>query len=480
MKKMTAKALVLAMMLSGFLVTVPQPAHASQVDLLIEKLVEKKILSRLDAEAIRSEIETAEKKDYKAQVKSASPWIEGLSSKGDIRLRYEAFNRESEDNRTATGDAGGTDRNRIRFRARWGLEKKVNDEFKAGFRIASGGGTTDATSTNQSLDGEFGLKDVFFDRAYGIWTPTKRVQEMLGTGVNVVEVGAGKVENPYDRDKWNTSIIWDSDVTPEGIYEKVDFRLMDDAANDAYWDLNTLQGQWVVDEDSDNSPGDQEMQSYGAGTTYQWKKGHNAAFKATYYDWQEYANFIMASSALGNNTGGNDRTVDDFRILNFYGETTFDVPTWWWGTQPLKLFGDYATNMGDETDPNGSTDETLVTGINTNSQRQGEDEAWSAGFTLGRSKEEKDWAFTYEYLYIEPNAVVGNFAESDLGLGFANNKGHRLAFKYMIHKNLELGFTAWLVERVNKSIATFGAADNRVAGDDDQVLRTQLDLVYKF
>jgi hypothetical protein len=298
----------------------------------------------------------------------------------------------------------------------------------------------------------------------------------LGTGVNIVEVGAGKVENPYDRDKWNSSIIWDSDVTPEGIYEKVDFRLMGDIANEAYWDLNTLQGQWIVDEDSDQSPGDIEMQSYGFGTTYQWKKSHNASFKFTYYDWQEYADFIRASSALGNNTGGNDRTVDDFKIINFYSEINFEIPTAWWGTQSLKLFGDYANNIGAENNPDGSTDETLA----NVAQRQDEEDAFSLGATLGRSKEEKDWSFTYEYLYIEPNAVVGNFAESDLGLGFANNKGHRLAFKYMVLKNLELNLTAWLVERVNKTIATFGAADNRVAGDDDQILRTQVDLVWKF
>jgi hypothetical protein len=467
--KLTAKALVLAMMLSSF-VAVPQ-AQASQVDVLLEKLVEKKILTRLDAESIRSEIETAEKKDYKLQVANSTPWLDGITSKGDIRLRYEAFNREHEDNRTATGDAGGTDRNRIRFRARWGLEKKLSDEFKAGFRIASGSGTTDATSTNQSLDGEFGLKDVFFDRAYGIWMPTKRMQEII-PATNILEVGAGKVENPYDRDKWNSTIIWDSDVTPEGIYEKWDFRLMNDTTAESYWDINTLHGQWIVDEDSDNSPGDQEMQSYGYGTTYQWKKAHNAAFKFTYYDWQEYSDFIRSGSALGNNTGGNDRTVDQFRIANYYGEVNFEIPTYW-GTQPVKVFGDYAINTGDEDNP-------ADVGDDPNTPRNGQDEAFSAGVVLGKSKEHGDWQVGYEYLYIEPNAVVGNFSESDLGLGFANNKGHKLSAKYMLHKSLELNFTAWVVERVNKQISTFGAADNRVAGDDDQILRTQLDLVYKF
>jgi hypothetical protein len=50
----------------------------------------------------------------------------------------------------------------------------------------------------------------------------------------------------------------------------------------------------------------------------------------------------------------------------------------------------------------------------------------------------------------------------------------------MVYKNVELGLTAWIVERVNKTIVTFGAGDNRVAGDNDQVIRTQADLVWKF
>lgn len=471
--KLTAKALVTAMLLSSFLM-IP-PAHASQVDALIEKLIEKNILTRQDAEAIRAEVEAAEKTDYKIQVQNATPWLDNLTSKGDVRLRYEAFDREDEDNRAATGDAGGTDRNRFRFRARWGLEKKFNDEWKAGFRLASGGGTSDATSTNQSFDGEFGLKDVFFDRAYGIWTPTQRVEEIV-PATHIVEIGAGKVENPYDRDRWSTGIVWDSDVTPEGIYEKLDFRLMDNKEAEAYWDFNTLFGQWMVDEDSDNSPGDQEMQSYGFGTTYQWAKNHRTSFKFTYYDWNEYADFILRNpGALSNNFGGNDRTVDAFRIANFYADVDFEMPTWW-GVQPVKVFGDYATNTGAENDPNGSTDETLM----NVAQRQDEEDAFSVGVTLGRSKDQGDWQVGYEYLYIEPNAVVGNFVEADLGLGFANNKGHKLSAKYMILKNLELSFTAWLAERVNKTLYTYGAADTRVAGDDDQVLRTQLDLVYKF
>src|SRR3989338_8635226 len=97
MKNLTKAMLMTALFAFGVPMLFSPAAEASQVDLLIEKLVEKKILTRLDAEAIRSEIETAEKKDFKAQMKNSTPWLDGLTSKGDVRVRYEAFNRETED-----------------------------------------------------------------------------------------------------------------------------------------------------------------------------------------------------------------------------------------------------------------------------------------------------------------------------------------------------------------------------------------------
>ncbi|MGH7197140.1 MAG: putative porin [Candidatus Omnitrophota bacterium] len=394
--------------------------------------------------------------------KEMPAWLEGLQQAGDVRLRYEVFSRENEDS---------SDRNRFRFRLRWGVEKKFNDDWKAGFQFASGENPNEPVSTNQTLDDEFSLKDIQLQRAYALYTPTEHWKKVI-PAAQAVEIGAGKVENPYDRDKWNSNIIWDSDVAPEGIYEKVDFRLAE-PGKDAHWDLNTLMGQWVLNEDSDLTPGDREMISYGLGTTYQWAKDHFLSFKSTYYDWQGYAPFLKTSSVLSNALGGNDRELESFKILNFYSEIQWLLPAELGGF-PFKVFGDYANNLGFQ--GGGSTDETL-----TNPALRGDsDDAFSIGATLGKAKDAGSWAFTYEYLYIEPNAVVGVFSESDLGVGFANNKGHRLRFQYKLLKDLELAFSAWLVERVDPTRLTYGSSSLRPNGDDDELLRTQLDLTWKF
>lgn len=459
-----------ASLLAAFtgLAMVAGPAHASEVDVLIEKLAQKGLLTRLEAETMRGDIEMAEKSSYVKHRGETNPWLADLTSKGDVRLRYEGFNREQQD---------ADDRNRYRFRVRWGLEKRFSDEWRAGFRIASGAGTNEATSTNVTLENEFGLKQVFFDQAYGIWSPTARVKEFLPNTL-LTEVGAGKVANPYE--KWGTSIIWDGDVTPEGIYEKWDYKLMD-VGTDGRWELNVLAGQWVVDENSGKSAtsvGDVNMFSYGVGTYYTWMKDHDANFKFTYYDWNDLNNYYKVNtSALASTFGGNDREIADYKILNFYLETNFPVQIPAFGTQNLKLYGDYAYNQSeDDYIGDSSTDETL----RNVAYRENENDAFSVGFAIGKPKVKGDWMFNYEYYHVEANAVVGSFAESDLGLGYANNQGHRLAYKYLLTDALELNFTAWIVEKINTTILTYQTTDNNPNGDDQELLRTQLDLVYKF
>lgn len=441
------------------------PARASEVDMLIEKLAQKGLLTRIEAETMRGDIEMAEKASYVKHREESNPWLEGITQKGDARLRYEAFSREAED---------AADRNRYRVRLRWGVEKQFDEEWKAGFRIATGT-ANDATSTNQTLTDEFGLKSLFLDQAYATWTPTARVKNVL-ENTKLVEIGAGKVNNPFA--KTSTSIIWDGDVTPEGIYEKIDFNL--GKTDTGYTDLNLLFGQFAVDEDSDLSPGDQGMMAYGVGVTHEWLKDHRADFHFTYYDWQDYVQFAKnGGSVLPNALGGNDRELEDLKIINFYGSVNFLANTPWFGTQNVKIFADVAHNTAAQEYV--SLNSQVYDADSRNQPRNDEDMAFSVGSVFGKAKDAGTWEAGYEYYYVEANAVNGAFSESDLGLGGSNNQGHKLSLKYMVHKNIELNLTAWLVEKIDPTrVDYFTSGDLDVFGDDNQILRTQADLVYKF
>jgi len=430
-------------------------AEASQVDILIEKLVENGMLTRLDAETVRTEIETAEKISYIEHRDQTNPWLEGLTQKGDIRLRTEGFSYD---------ESNKKDRHRQRVRLRWGVEKKFNEEWKAGFRISTGP-SDEAVSTNQSLDDEFGFKNLWVNRAYGIYTPTARVQEML-PGVKHVEIGAGKVANPYS--KWGTSIVWDGDVEPEGIYEAVDFHLAD-LDNDGSLTLKTLLGQWVLEEQSTKK--DVDMQSFGIGAKAKFDKKGKTYLWANYvfYNWEDYDKVLTAgagattatgfdASALGTDPAGNSRFIDGFNIHSIYAEYGMPVDTVVFGNQPFKIFGHWLQNDAD----------------NINSavlSMPAEDKAWSAGIQLSKAKKKGTWQAKWQYFWIEANSTVGNFSESDLGSGGTNNAGHLLQYKYQITDKIQLAWSNWFAEPIND---TTGLTTN------DTVWRTQADLVFKF
>ena len=110
------------------------PAHASDIDLLIGKLVSKGILTQADAQEIRTELAVEERAparmvvqdmgataqatavDTKPIATTKPGWQDRISLKGDLRVRYQ---NESLDN-VPTGsllDIDDQDRWRIRWRA---------------------------------------------------------------------------------------------------------------------------------------------------------------------------------------------------------------------------------------------------------------------------------------------------------------------------------------------------------------------------
>ncbi|MFT5206680.1 MAG: hypothetical protein ACI9CF_000419, partial [Candidatus Omnitrophota bacterium] len=360
-------------------------AQASDVDILLNKLVERNILSTSDAENIRIEIRTEKAISNSAQsTPKGENWLNGLKSKGDLRLRYEGQSYENED---------GKDRNRYRARLRWGLEKQVNDQWKAGFRISTGSSTA-ATSTNQTLDGESNFKDIFLNRAYAIYAPTQWAQENLNSNITKLELGGGKFNNPWK--KWTTSIIWDSDIEPEGAYENISFKISD-FADEGWWTLETQASQFILDESA--SGNDVEVNSYGIGTTFAWNKTHNLNLRFSYYDWQDYVDLIKSGSVLANQPNGNGTEVDDFKVISLYADYNVGINTPWWGKQNLSPFIHYIENL----------EEGNAVAM------PGEDSGLSAGFKIGKAKKKGTWQTGYQYYALEANASPGAFTEGDLG-----------------------------------------------------------------
>ena len=153
---------------------------------------------------IDEKISTAVEKKQVSALPDNLKWVENVKLSGDLRYRHETVNSQS-NGRWNAGD------NKNRIRARLQLDAKINDDWDAVFRIASG--SADPTSTNQTLDNAFSSKAIWLDLAYFKWHPAS------AKGLTLY---GGKMKNPFYRVGGN-QLIWDDDLNPEGIaasYEK--------------------------------------------------------------------------------------------------------------------------------------------------------------------------------------------------------------------------------------------------------------------
>ncbi|HRK62314.1 MAG TPA: putative porin [Candidatus Omnitrophota bacterium] len=377
-------------------------------------------------------------KDYKT--------FKNLKFSGDIRLRYEAFDHTS-------GNASETDpRNRFRYRLRTGLEKKFNDEWKAGFGLASSEATPDNVSTNTTLDNNFTYKDIYIEKVYATYTPNWAKKG----AVENLEITGGKFKNPFE--KGSSDMIWDRDVTPEGLYQSVDFRILDTESIKATGWFTA--GQFILDEDSATKGGtaDAELYAYQFGINPKFKvpgmeKPLGWTSAVSWYDYSDYAvdtNFGTLARGNANATGpAAQLDAKDFGVIEFYNELNIPVL----GT-PVRPYFDVARNMSHKS------------GLGS---APGQDMAWALGLTIGKAKKKGEWEIGYAYKNIEANSVVGAFNDSDFGTtGHSDKRGSVFKGKYMFTDFLEFGAAGIFTNGISNLVR------------DEESRRFQIDLVWKW
>ncbi|MDD4957437.1 MAG: putative porin [Candidatus Omnitrophica bacterium] len=195
MKKILSMILIAGALVSGFGV---YTAKAGQMEILVDKLVEKGILTPYEAQIIVAEAkEEAARELAKGEAVTAPSWTQKIKIKGDVRYRNQV--------EWGKGLDPAHERIRNRVRARLGVEGQVNDEIDAGVLLVTG--STDPRSTNQTLDNNWQTQDIRLDQYYIDWHPA------LPSDIGTMDVWAGKFKNPFE----NTSLLWDGDICPGGI-----------------------------------------------------------------------------------------------------------------------------------------------------------------------------------------------------------------------------------------------------------------------
>lgn len=381
-------------------VGVPSASAQSEVDALLNKLVEKGVLSVSEAQEVRNEMAGEAKTRTKARQaeieqvarKSVLPkWVQSTKWFGDLRLRFESQIRNN-----------AKQRNRERVRLRFGFKTQPVDKLEVGVRLATGD-AGDPVSTNQSLTDLFDSKPVRLDRAYAKFTPWE------GVGLT-----AGKMANPF---KVSPDLIWDGDITPEGAalqFESPREILpgVTPLANLAAFRIDELSGD-VGDPGMLGAQGGARVAV--PGTDWTWTPA------VAYYDFTGVKGRTASSlpgAPAGNTTTAAGGFRDDFDILNFFSELKMPAPFKGLGidflNQPVTLFGDYTKNTAAADD----------------------DTAYQFGFTYGKAgKRFGDWRLIYAYKRFESDAAFGAIADSDFGGGGTNHRGHEFGLRFGLAKN---------------------------------------------
>lgn len=373
-------------------------AHAGEVDLLVQKLIEKGVLTANEGQILLDDTRQEVAKQNAKGTNDAIPaWIQTTKIKGDLRLRYQSQQREA-----------GTVRNRGRYRYRLGIETKPNDKWLVGAGLSSAEKSStvdDSRSTNTTMTNAFDRGPIRLDYAFGEYKPNSDMG-FIGGKYN----GLSK-----DYLWYTTDMLWDSDINQEGASAHMNVRNV--LGGDAF--LNA--GYWVLGESSSQAS-DLGMY-YGQGGMVFSPEPVKIKLAGTFYSFiNDDTGSLLSGRASGNTiTGGTKYAYDFGQILAGSAEAIYSFPAE--TTSPIKMagvFGDYVVNL----DP---------TKNNT---------GYAAGIKFGHPKVGAtwgDWQFKYQYVQLASDAWLDSLPDSDRYSGNTNIKGHEWILDIGLAKNVSLG-----------------------------------------
>ncbi|MEG3150611.1 putative porin [Sphingomonas sp. ZT3P38] len=423
-------------------------------------------------ETVRAELREQIKKEVMAEAKTegwVAPnvmpgWLNGLTISGDFRVGYqgEFFPKSDPLNQVgnfpsfpdfnAINRAGGVTnaagfpiinstigRNRIRYRARIGLDAKINDFVSVGVRLASGD-DAGAISTNETLGDYFNKDDFWIDRAFLRITPV--------AGVSLV---GGRMPNPF----YSTNLVWDGDINPEGVALELkhSFGGATLFASGGYFPLqeNELYGR------------DRRMIAGQIGAKGEVIDDLSVKAAFAYYDFQNVdslknapdgsrLNDYTAPGALAKgNSLFNMRTdglttlaglASDFNLFNLTGSIAY---TGFKGLQVM-VTGDVVQNRA-------AISRAKLLALDSNSLIKPGDLGWQARLDVGKPEIHKfgDWRFAVGYKHIETDAVLDIFTDSDFGLGGTDVKGYILEGEFGLYKNASIGVNWFSTDSIERA-----------------------------
>jgi len=249
------------------------------------------------------------------------------------------------------------------------------------------------------------------------------------------------MKNPWMMNE----VFMDTDVNPEGVW-----------ANYAMPACGSIEpfvgaGYFILNERSGTSAPvhDTIMYGYQAGMNWKVCEGVKYTVAAYYQDYDHYDD--SGASARGNNSPLS--RIPTFNVIGVTNKVGFEVCD-----VPVAVFFDWAHNCGES---------------DTTAQYEGDQDAYYAGFKIGKNKKRGDWSLKYVYAVVQANSLPGAFVDSDFG--FANRRGHVVRGAYNVLDNLTFGLNVFFSEPIFSPTTSSGSS-----AFEDKTTLVQADMVWKF
>lgn len=409
---------------------------------------------------IKQEVLTQARAERWGDPGSLPEWLNRISVYGDVRLRYQG-DRYDEGNdppqnvdffyQLPDGTTRNTteDRDRLRLRARLGLNARLSEQFRAGVRITTDDGSGNPTSTNVDLGRYETRYATTWDLAFLQWdyTPTSFI-------------AGGRIANPY----YSTDLIWAPDLTFDGIAATYKPRLS------LTWEGFMTAGAHPLRE-VESGPftraGDQWLYAFQAGAGWTGADSSNFKFALSYYDFSNVEGELNPDFPTGN--AFYNAQTPSFRRR---GNTMFNVaylsspggtPVYGIASKfrvasvaaqyelarydPVRVSinGEWLNNLGFDADDIRTRigpaiaelplDKTGATGVERKRTK-----AYRLGMQVGRAQVLRlsDWQAFGGYRYLERDAVLDGLTSGDYRLGGTDQKAYFLGLNYGLATN------AWL------------------------------------
>ncbi len=415
---------------------------------IVKDEIRRQVAADLGKEVTDSVVETAKSESW--GVPAALPdWVKRMRWYGDVRVRSQGdfFATDNSTNSyldfQRVNDAGGIgkagasalvntteERERLRYRFRTGFESVLGYGWSMGARLATGS-LRDPISTNQTMGNWAFRSQIGLDLAYLDWSGT------TSTGRHTFGVTGGRMRNPFFT---GSDLVYDQDLTFEGVdaYLRMGLDRNDPTGRAVFFNVGAFPLQEL-----ELSSDDKWLFGGQAGLDWKYGSGSRTRLAASLYRFQNISGqrnlfesglldytaplFLSRGNTLFDIRNDNDSSTNLYALAADYELANVSlIHDWRIGAAHRMTFAaDYVRNIGYD-----GKKVLARTGFFVPRR----DVGYQAELAIGSASmaHAHAWRASVGYRYVERDAVLDAFTDSDFRLGGTDVKGYTAGFDYSL------------------------------------------------